>query len=89
MNGTRQVTILVPLAFIVYTVGASDAKGSVVLPDARQIIAWMLLFLILVAIGDLEPTGEIAAALAWLILLTVFLAYGVSLFARVTSWVGE
>jgi hypothetical protein len=87
MNGTRQVTIIVPLAFLVYTIGRSEAKGSVTLPEARQLIAWMLLFLILVAIGDLEATGEIAAALSWLILLTVFLTYGVSLFTRVSSWV--
>jgi len=87
MNGTRQVVLLVPFSFLVYVIGTSDKSGSVQVPDAKQLAAWAVLLLILLLFADLGETGTIAAALAWLIALTVFLTYGTALVDRVTKWV--
>lgn len=89
MNGTRQVVMLVPFSFLVYVIGNSEAKNAIELPDAKGLIAWGLLFLVLIFFGDLEQTGMLAAALAWLIAFTVFLTYGTGVVDHVSKWIGE
>lgn len=82
---TRQVVLLTTFSFIVFTVGENAKTGK--LPDGKQLIAWGLLFIILVAIADFPSTASLAAALAWLVMLSVFLINGYDFFTKLTETV--
>lgn len=86
MNETRQVVVLTTVSFLMFTFGKNVAENE--LPTGKQLIAWGVLFVMLVTISDFDQTASIAAALAWLIALTVFLTYGVDFFGKLTRTVG-
>ena len=87
MNGTSQIVTLVPFSFLVYVIGTSEARGEIEIPDAGRLAAWTILFLTLILLADFPETGSLAAALAWLIALAVFLTYGMAVFDRITAWI--
>lgn len=82
----RNIVILIPFSLIVYTIGTSEAKKAVTLPDAKRLAAWGIMFIVLVLFADFSETETLASALAWLIALTVFLTYGTATVDRVSSW---
>lgn len=82
----KQIVVLIPFSLLVYTIGSSQKKGSVTLPDAKRLAAWGILFLVLVLFADFPETATLASALAWLIALTVFLTYGTATVDRVSTW---
>lgn len=86
MNPTRQIVILIPLSAIIFIIGRNDK--AIELPPATSLAAWGLLLLILLLFADFSETGSLAASLAWLITLTVFLSYSPSLFTRINKWIG-
>lgn len=86
MNETRQVVVLTTIAFLMFVFGKNVTDDE--LPTGKQFVAWGLLFVTLVALSDFDTTAQLAAALAILIALTVFLTYGVDFFARLSQSVG-
>lgn len=86
MNETRQVVVLTTIAFLMFVFGKNVADDE--LPTGQQFVAWGLLFVALVALSDFDTTAQLAAALAILIALTVFLSYGVDFFTRLSQSVG-
>lgn len=89
MNTTRQVTVITFLSFTMFTIGNGYKTGKFSLPEAQQLAAWGLLYIILLTLTDIPATGEIAQAFAWLILLTILLTYGVDAFEKFNDWVSS
>lgn len=46
---------------------------------------WAVLFLTLIVFTDIEPTAELSAAFAWLLLLSIALAYGADAFGNIAA----
>lgn len=53
-----------------------DDSGVIAVNVGRSVLGWGVLFVILVALSDIEATAELAAAFAWLIFVGVMLLYG-------------
>lgn len=83
MNETRQVVILTTVSFLTFSVARYSKDNA--LPQTPQLIAWGVLFVMLVTVSDFPQTASIAAAMAWLITLTIFLSYGVDFFAKISA----
>ena len=88
MNETRQVAVITMLSFVMFTIGNGYKHKQFQLPESQQLAAWGILFIVLLAFTDIPSTGEIAAAIAWLLFLTVALVYGVDLADKINEWVG-
>lgn len=96
MNDTRQVVVLLFASFLTFTIGSSvRRKGTagttdaVTIPEPRQLAGWALLTILLLIAVDLDTTAEVATALTWLIFLSIMLLYGVDLFNKLSTIVGE
>lgn len=48
-------------------------------------VGWAMAFLLLIALTDIPPTAQVAAAFGWLILIAVLAKYGGQAAANVTS----
>lgn len=86
--GSRKIITIVPVAFLVYLFGTAENGKSVTLPDSKHLLAWVSIFFVLIILTDFGQTEEIATALAFLVLLSVLLAYGVPAFVRLSGNVG-
>lgn len=79
MDSARNTVIgMQTISFLVFTIGRSPSK--VQLPPSNQLGAWALLTIFLAIGVDMGSVGEVSAALAVLIFVTVMLLYGVDLF---------
>lgn len=87
MNETRQVVVITTLSFLMFAISAHSKDATK--PDGKQLLAWVFLFIALVALSDFPQTATIAAAFAYLIALTAFLTYGTGFFAKITTTLGE
>lgn len=50
---------------------------------------WAVMFLTLIVFTDIEATAPLAAAFAWLILISIALAYGEDAFNNITKLLGQ
>lgn len=87
MNNTRQIVVITGISFLIYTISHNARTGE--LPQARQFLAWGILLVALVALGDFEQTEQVGAAMAYLIALVVFLLYGSEFFVSLVKALGE
>lgn len=83
----RQVVVLTVVSFLIFASATNARKGE--LPGEKQLIAWGMLFVALLILSDFEQTETFAAAMAWLITLTIFLGYGTDFFAAAMKAIGE
>lgn len=51
----------------------------------NAVVAWGVLFLLFVAMTDIPMTQQVAAAFAWLLLVSVLLKYGPDAFTTITT----
>ncbi len=80
MNGTRGTVVVMQLAsFLVFVIGRSPDNVQV---SESNLWGWALLTIILAIGVDMGSVGEVSAALAVLIFVTVMLLYGVD----VANW---
>lgn len=56
---------------------------------AQTLVGWAMLFIILIALADIEATGDLASAFAYLLLLTILLAFGPDAFDNLTRLLGQ
>jgi hypothetical protein len=97
-DASRQVLLALSIAFVVFM--ASGGKVEQVIAKARglpvpqnqpftanTIFAWGFLFVGLMIVAD-TPAGDLAKAMAWLILLTVLLEFGPNAIANLTALTG-
>lgn len=50
---------------------------------------WGMMFLMLVVLTDIEATAELSVAFAWLILISIALAYGADAFRNFSAVLGQ
>jgi len=54
----------------------------------QNLFGWAVLFVILIALADIDSTAELASAFAFLIMVTVLLAFGPDAFNNITRMLG-
>jgi succinate-acetate transporter protein len=54
----------------------------------QALLGWAVLFVIFIALADLDATAELATAFAFLLLLTIVLAFGPDMFNNITRMLG-
>jgi hypothetical protein len=97
-DASRQVLLALSVAFLVFLAAGGKVEKVIAkargLPepesasfDAKTIFAWGGLFVGLMILAD-TPAGELAKALAWLILFTVLLEFGPQAIDNVMSLSG-
>lgn len=84
---TRQVVVLSVVSFGLLAYATNARTGE--WPTQQKMVAWAFLFVGLVLLSDFQQTATIAAALMWLITLTIFLGYGTTFFTKIAGFVED
>src|SRR4051812_31496332 len=96
MNMTRPVTVMMLLAFLVWFVGNDsfkkehDTQGTKTTTDfVKPYLGWAVLYIVLTAGTDFQPTAQLSSGFAGLILLSVLFVYGPDVFDKVSGMFQE
>lgn len=54
----------------------------------QAVFGWMALFVMLIVVSDVPGLGDLAAGIAWLLLLSILIIYGPAAFANINRLVG-
>lgn len=54
----------------------------------QAVFGWMVLFVLLIVVSDVPGLGDLAAAFAWLLLLSILIIYGPAAFSNLTRLAG-
>lgn len=100
MNATRTVVITQTVGMLVFLLAGGKVESLIARArgqeapttpgiSAQTFAGWGFLFVTLIVLADIEQTGQLASAFAWLIFLSVLFAYGPLAFANISTMVGD